>query len=223
MSLADLRANPPSARQEEAFRVALRPDLAARIKELTGELANLPDPVVKPRRLSQPEPEVVEHPRSVEIRDLIATLMEQFENEFGTLVVRRTRTDGEWRRWADANPPRGADENKVAHARDLRATAGLVNADALINDLGAYAWSWNGERLSDGDWDAIFADSVLPGDKMKMAETVVKFYEASPDFTQWRRILSDALSEYDASERHETSASPSDDFSDGNLDPSSEG
>ena len=222
MSLADLRANPPVARQEESFRVALRPDLATRIKELTAELADLPDPVVKQRKMVQSEPEVIEHPRAVEIRAEIEAMSSEFDSEFGTLVIRRTKSDGEWRRWADANPPRSEEDNKVAHVRDLRATAGLVNADALMDDLGSYAWSWNGEPLQPGDWEAIFADNVLPGDKIQMAKTVVNFYEASPDFTQWRRLLSDALTKFNVSEQPESSESPSDDSSDGNLELSSE-
>lgn len=223
MSLADLRVNPPAARQEEPFRIALRPDLAARIKELTDELAELPDPIVKARKSGQSEPEIIEDPRAVEIRTEIADLMEQFSDEFGTLVIRRTKTDGEWRQWADAHPPRDEKVNKVGYVRDLRTTAGIVNADALVDDLASYAWSWNGERLAEGDWAAIFADNVLPGDKLKMAKAVVNFYESSPDFTQWRRALSAALTKYDDSVRPENSESPSSDSTDGSPALSSEG
>lgn len=224
MSLADLRANPPTeARQEEPFDLVLRPDIAERVRELQVELADLPEPVEKPRKLSQSKAEVIEHPRVVEIREQMQALMAEAEAASGTLVVRANLTDGEWVRWASENPPRDPEKDRAGAMRDLRVTKGLVNVDALVADLGRFAWTWNGDRLVDGDWERIFANSVIHGDKLRMAERIVGFYEGRQDFPSWRRALSDALTKWSAGEPPEGSGSPTSDSTAGSPALSSEG
>jgi hypothetical protein len=138
----------------------------------------------------------------------------------GELRVRAKRTDGEWRNWANTHPAR--DEGEPGHDRDLEVAGGYCSADDLLEDLGTYAYSWNGEELADGDWSAVFQDSVAAPDKKLIAQAVVSMYESRLDFRQWRSGLSDSLSRLSASDSPETSESAPDDSTGGSPSESSE-
>lgn len=218
-SLADLRADKPTARPERSLTVCLRPDLVARVQALTSELANLPEPE-RPKVRKMAEASTPEHPRAGEIRDELDALLVEVGEHEGEIVVRANLDDGEWRRWADAHPARP--EGQAGHDRDNTVTGGFANADDLIDTLAAYVTTWNGEPLGEGDWAAIFAPVVPLGDKQEMARLIVAMYEGRMDFPQWRSALSAALLRSVASALPATSASPSSDSTGGNPDESSE-
>lgn len=221
-SLADLRSTPPTERpQRSVGPICLRPDLVARVQALTAELDELPEPEPpRQRKMSEAKaPEPPQHPRAVEIRaELDALLAEMAEHE-GEMVVRATLTDGEWRRWVDAHPPRP--EGESGHDRDFRATGGICNADALIDVLGSFAHAWNGEELDEGDWAAVFEPVILSGDKVELARAVVTMYEGRTDFRQWRSVLSAGLRKWDGSASRETSGSAASDSTAGSREASS--
>lgn len=191
-SLADLRAQKRSARPERSYTACLAPDLIAEVQALTEELDRLPQASVAdeegersgpPRRQGQGE-----HPRATEIRERMGELLEQMADYEGELRLRATKTDGEWRQWVNEHPAR--DEDEAGHKRDLEVTFGYCNADALIDDLAAYAVAWNGEPLEAGDWDVL---SVANADKKKIANLVVAMYESDLSLPKWRSALSTSL------------------------------
>lgn len=218
-SLSDLRANPTPVQAERSMTVCLRSDLVAEVQRLSAEMAALPQPERK-RSRKMGEAAVPEHPRAAEIRAELGALLEQIEEHEGELAIRARLSDGEWRRWVDSNPAR--DEDQPGHSRDVEVTRGVCNADALIDSLGTFAHSWNGEPLSEGDWASVFEPALGLGDKKELAATVVGLYESRLDFPRWRNGLSAALTKYDDSRSPETSESPRSDSTDGSRAESSE-
>lgn len=223
-SLADLRANPPKSRPERSVTICLKPHLVAEVQALTEELNNLPvaqilDPEgekgPKPRQ-GQSKPK--EHPRAAEIRERLGTLFAEMAEHEGELRIGATTTDGEWRNWANAHP--GREEGEPGHKRDRDVTLGYCNADDLLEDLGKYAVSWNGEPLAEGDWDSIFAPNIGNPDLKQIATNVIAVFESRLDFSEWRRLFQDNLSRYSDSASLETSESAPDDSMVGSPEPS---
>jgi hypothetical protein len=192
-SLADLRASRPQSRPERAYTVCLAQHLVAEVGTLTEELQSIAVRAVKaddedhddgpPKRLGEGDP-----PRAEEIRTRLRELLDEMAEYEGELRVRATRTDGDWRRWTNEHPAR--DEDEPGHKRDQEVTGGFCNADALIDDLGTYAWSWNGERLEAGDWDVL---GVSPADQKRIGTLVVSLYESDASIPKWRSALSENL------------------------------
>lgn len=222
-SLADLRANRPKRLAESSITVCLAPDLVAEMQSLGNELANVTlssidedgDQKGPPPRLGGDR----EDPRASEIRERMAALLLEIADNEGEFRLRATKTDGEWRRWCNANPARKEDE--AGYERDLRVTAGHCNADALIDDLGVYVVGWNGDELEGSDWVDVFAASVGLPDKAQMASAVVSMYEVRLDFPQWRNNLSAGLKKWSDLESLSTLASATSGSTDGSLAPSS--
>lgn len=225
-TLADLRANPPKSRAERSVTICLAPHLVAEVQALTEELAALPaaarvvDPdgeptAGPPRRVGQ----AAEHPRAVEIKARLADLLDEMAEHEGELRVRAT-TDGEWRRWTNDNPAR--DEEQAGHARDQEVTFGYCNSDALIDDLGRYAHTWNGEPLAPGDWADVLEPNIAGPDLKQIATAVVAMHESRLDFRQWRSALSANLSRSSDSDSPETSMSVLDGSTAGSPSESSE-
>lgn len=201
--LAELRANPPKAHIERSYTVCLRPDLLAEVQALTDELANMSqsggeDEPGPPKRAGGPSP------REREIRARLAELVEEMAEHEGELRL-RLGDDGEWRRWVDAHPAR--DEGQPGHQRDLEVTLGYCNADDLIDNLGTYVYSYDGEPLEPDDWASWMAASVAPPDKKAIANLVVAMSESRLDIPKWRVGLSDSLSRLRDSDSSATSAS----------------
>jgi hypothetical protein len=218
-SLAELRSAPPTERRTGSVRLCLRPDLVSRVQELTGELAELSEPeFTRPRKMMESAPP--EHPRAIEIKGELDGVLAEIEDHEGEVVVRANLDDGEWRRWVDAHPPRP--EGEPGHDRDRRITGGLANADALIDTLGTFAYTWNSEPLAEGDWASVFEPVVSTGDKAEMARTVVTLYEGRTDFRQWRSALSTGLRKLGDSASPGPSESATSGSTDGNPAPSSE-
>jgi hypothetical protein len=161
------------------------------VQALSDELSNLPaaspadeggDTV--PRRVGQGE-----HPRVGEIRARLAELLDEMAEHEGELRLRAS-SDGDWRRWVNAHPAR--DEGQPGHFRDEEVAFGYCNADDLIDSLGTYAHSWNGELLAPDDW-AMLAENVGGPDLKQAATAVVAMHESRLDFRQWRSGLSESL------------------------------
>lgn len=221
-SLADLRASRPKRLAESSITVCLAPDLVAEMQSLGNELANITlapvdddgDRKGPPTRLGGER----EDPRANEIREKMAALLVEIADNEGEFRLRATKTDGEWRRWCNANPPRKEDE--PGYERDLRVAAGHCNSDALIDDLSSYVVGWNGDDLEGSDWVDVFATSVGLPDKAQMASAIVSMYEVRLDFPQWRSNLSAGLKKWSDLESLSTLASVTSASTDGSPAPS---
>lgn len=208
-TLAELRAN-PAPRPERAYSLCLAPHLVAEVQSLTDELSELEmsgedaEQDGPPPRAGDPAVEA-KRDRKQEIRARLGELLEEMADYEGELRVRAVKSDGEWRQWVNANPARP--EDSPEHKRDMAITFGYCNADALIDDLATYAWTWNSERLADGDWATL---DVGTADKKKIATTVVAMYESDLNLPSWRRALSSNLRQGAYSNSPATSESLSD-------------
>lgn len=202
-SLAELRAEPPKARPTRSVPICLAPNLVAELQELIEELDTLPtvetdeDGVTRnadgtARKMAQGEA-----PHAVAVRARMAELLDEMSEHEGDMRL-QAGDEGVWRRWVNAHPAR--EEDEPGHQRDLQVAGGYCNADDLIETLGTYAHSWNGDPLAAGDWDAIFKDNISGPDKKKLAENVIAMYESRLDFRQWRSGLSDSLRKLNASD-----------------------
>ena len=226
ISLSDLRSSPPSARDrdERATTICLKPSLVAEVQSLNAELEALPAVAPEPgegeERQGPPRRmgESGEHPRAAEIRARLRELLDDMAEHEGEMRVRANLTDGEWRQWVDEHPAR--DEGQPGHERDLRWTGGYCDADALVDNIGLFVYSWNGDPLQPGDWSDIFSPTVSLPDKGQMATAVVSMYESVTDFPRWRLGLSAALNRSSGSASRAPSASATDDSTAGSPEPS---
>jgi hypothetical protein len=208
-TLSEMEANPPSSRLERPFDVVLDAALVRRIAGLLTEaepLATSPKPAARARY--------------AELIAEVESLQPELEAKSGTLVLRANVTSGEWRNFVDGNPPRP--ESTPGHERDQVRAAGVVNADALVDELHKFAHSWDGEILREGQFDRLLRDNIPPGDLIEMATAVVMMYEMPADFGKWRSALSNGLQRLSAFAAPETSESAPSDSTAGNLEPSSE-
>lgn len=221
-TLDHLRSSKPKARPERSVTLCLAPDLVGDVQALVEERSALmqsraiqddPEAGGKPRRAGQGVCK-----REREINTELAALFEKIVEHEGEMRLRATWTDGEWRRWVDAHPPR--EEGTSGHEFDQRAAHGICHGADLIEELGAFAFEWNGEKMAPGDWDDIFAPVVGGGDKATMAQAIVGMYESRLDFQQWRSSLSATLSRLNAFDSAQTSPSPNADSTAGSPDSS---
>lgn len=186
-SLADLRAKPPASRPERSLTLCLAPHLVAEVQPLTEELTKVTTAEAsQPRRQGEGPSE-----RVAELRSRINALLDEMAEFEGELRVSAVISDGDWRRWSDANPAR--EKGEPGHDRDQRATGGYVNTDALIERLGDFAVSWNGDPLQEGDWARIFEGSTAEAEKETVAQAIVALYESRLDFPRLRSSLSASL------------------------------
>lgn len=185
-ALANLLASPDTARPERDVEVCLAQGIPSQIGALARELDELEaaeavrsasdESADKPlRKMGQSQ-----NPRIGEIKAEVDRLSEIMRKHTGKLSVAKVLSQGEWRRWADANPARedGRDEHgrSVLNGYDLAVTGGYCNATALLERLGEFATKWDGEPLSEGQWDALAA-KAHPGDLKSVATAVVSIYE----------------------------------------------
>lgn len=209
-SLTEMRANPPKSRLEQSFEVVLDAELVRRVADLAITIQTLGGS----RRQA-------DRTKARQAADELEGLGPALEAASGTLVLRANLTSGEWRNFVDEHPPRI--EGETGHDRDQRRTFGLVNADALIDHLGRFAHTWDGEPLATDDFDTLLRDNIAPGDLAEMATKVTLMYESSPDFAQWRSVLSTSQPRLHDSAEPETSGSPRSDSTGGSPEVSSEG
>lgn len=219
-SLAELRANPPKGRPERTLSLFLAPDLMAEFQSIDQRLAAIDVPAdsdgdAKPRRMGEGG-----SPEADALRHRLGELLEQMAEHEGELRIRANASDGDWRIWCNANPAR--EEGVSGYDRDQRVTGGYCNADALLDRLGDFVHSWNGEPMSAQDWTDIFEPVIANGDKATIATTIVYMYEQPVDFQQLRSGSQINLAKYNAAASQRPSESPSNDSTAGNLDESTE-
>jgi hypothetical protein len=121
------------------------------------------------------------------IRARLKELAAELEEHTGTLVLQGI-TEGDWRLWVDEHPAREGNE------RDEGIAFGCCNADALIDELGRFAHSWNGDTMAPGDWGFLAANAA-PGDIKTLAQLVVTMHESVVDIP---KLLSNSRGILDA-------------------------
>lgn len=197
-TLAELRAQRPVHRPERALTICLAPHIVAEVQSLTDELQALAVAGVRgvdedgnregpPARMGDGE-----DPEADAIRARLAELLDEMDQHEGELRIRAV-DDGEWRRWVNEHPARQKDVDPAGHARDVEVARGYCNADDLIDDLGKWAYTWDGEPLAEGDW-GILAATIARPDKKQVARGVVGMHEQMDvDLPKWRTSLSATL------------------------------
>lgn len=169
-SLAELRASTRTSLPVWSYSICLAQGLVAEVQRLEEQIleARLPrrdaDDDGPPRRLAEGV-----DPKIAELEDRKAALYDEMREHTGELRL-VGKPAGEWRRFVDANPPR-----KDSQADEMFAY-GLCDADALLARLGEFVESWNGEPLSEVDWQFI-ADRAPAGDLKEICRQVVQMHE----------------------------------------------
>lgn len=192
-TMAQLRAEQSTARPERPYRAVVGEGkkYAAETLRLTVEHDDLmtgvrrdPDASTKPRRLT----DKATPPRVLEIRDRLAELAQVMGEYEGELLVRATKTDGEWEQWRLDHPAR--DEDAAGGKDDAEITNGHCNSTDLIEDLATYVVSWEGEELGHGGYEAL---NLMRPDKKAIAALVVSMYEDDDELPFLLRGLSGFL------------------------------
>lgn len=188
-SIAELRKQAkPAVRKWASYELCLDVDLLSKAQSLVQEQMDLR--ATMPTERESGPPRRVNDPKATALRKnetALEKLHKQIDDVSGTLVLRAKLTDAEWDAWVDKHPARA--EDAPGYDRDLRGADGLLNADALIAELGKFADTWNGTAIADADeWDFI-AERAGKGDKLAMARLVVSLYEQAIDLPKWRAGL----------------------------------
>lgn len=183
-SLAELRTSPRVGLPERTYSLCLASTLVGEAQALLAQLEDAVadeeraaegDAATKPKRMGQAS-------ETTKIRKELGKLRAEMVEHTGDLKLRGI-TEGEWRLWVDANPPR------EGNARDNAVTYGMCNADALIESLATYAAAWNDTALDAGDWDFI-KSKAAPGDLKEIARIVVAMHEGTVNIP---KLLSNSL------------------------------
>lgn len=177
-TLAELRQSPRVGLPERTYSLCLASKLIGEVRALAIELDEA-EAETAPRRAGEASP-------AAEIRARMAALREEMVEHTGTLTLVGV-DEGKWRQWVDDNPARKDND------RDRQIALGYCNADALLDNLGTYAHSWNGDPLAAGDWDWIRSQAA-PGDLKELGRLVVSMHEMAVDVP---KLLSDLLATHD--------------------------
>jgi hypothetical protein len=110
-------------------------------------------------------------PQLAEIKAEMRAISDQLA-EFQAEIGLEGMTGGEWQRYKDAHPPREDDKS------DERLTSDLCNSSDLFGDLGRFVVSWEGEDLSETDWDGWLAERICYADRRDLVTAVVEIHEA---------------------------------------------
>lgn len=179
-TLAELRARTgPKPRPKATRRVTLVEgqhllDESRRLhEELVDLMASMAGAVDNPERTGPPRKAGAKSdPRIAEIEEAQSTLLKRLAEHQGEVGL--TGLDGgAWQRWKDLHPPR--EDNRA----DLQLTGGMCDSSALFGELGKFVESWNGETLTDGDWDGWLAESITYADRRDLVTAVVAMHEES--------------------------------------------
>lgn len=210
-SLAEILAEPmiERPRRSEKFEVYAGKglELYAEIQRLSAEHDRIIEEAAeRPRKMGDGVP-----PEAQALRDRMRELAHQAEDYKGTIVLANKRTEGEWIQWRIDHP--GREKGHGGYREDMAITLGWCDSDALIEDIGTYAESWNGEPLTKAAFDALGIDRL---DKKVMARVVIGWYEVRDDDPKASLSdLSALLTRFASSDSPESSESQSDDSSAG--------
>lgn len=180
-SIAEMRTSPSVGLPERPVRMCLAQKLVAEVQSLAAEHEQIvnqvkidPDKPGTPRRAGQGKPA-----RAEEIEERVAALHEEMREHTGELLLRGIGA-GRWRRWVADHPVRQVGLTKegapIWNPVDEEIAYGYCNADDLLDELGSYVVSWNGEPLADGEWDFILTNAA-PGDINEAVKVVVQMHE----------------------------------------------
>lgn len=191
MSLADLRRqkDQPASRPTRVVRACLDQSLLADIQRLSEEkrVLLLETPTVDEDGEQAGPPQRTggsrHGARLAAIDDELEPLYQRLRDTEGEILLRAT-DGGSWLRWKDAHPAR--EGNEV----DDRLAYGLANATELLEDLGKYAVSWNGDDFGPGEWDW-FSQKVAPADLGACITAVVEMHESRVSAPKSRSTSSD--------------------------------
>ncbi len=184
MTIAQMRANAAApSLPERSYELCLAQDLVSEVQALEQERSDLlvalgrdedGETAKRPKRNADPR-----DARVTEIDQRLDELLEQMREHTGTLVL-RGKTGGDWRRWVDEHPPRQAEHTEGqppgVNLLDLDVAGGFCNAHDLLDSLGAYAATWNGEPVTSEDWDFITTNAGA-GDLKELCRLVVGMHE----------------------------------------------
>jgi hypothetical protein len=189
-TLAELRQSSRVGLPKRTYSLCLAPALVDEVRQLVGRLseaevaaaaqADGDGDKARPRRAAEESPVQA-------VRDRLRALRDEMAEHTGELTLQGL-TEGQWRAWVDDHPPREDND------RDRRVAFGYCNADDLLDDLGTYAHTWNGEKLTPGDWDFVKSNAA-PGDLKELVQAVVSMHEMAVDAP---KLLSDLLGIVDA-------------------------
>lgn len=190
-SLAELRQSSRVGLPQRSYQLCVSSAILGEYQSLWAQLEDAEIAAVaqsegdetkaRPKRQAEASP-------AGKIRARLAELRDELAEHTGTLTLQGV-TEGDWRLWVDAHPAREASE------RDATIAFGCCNADDLIDNLGTFAHSWNGEPLAPGDWDFLESNAA-PGDVKTLAQLVVTMHESVVDIP---KLLSSSLGILDAS------------------------
>lgn len=177
-TLAELRARKHKALPTHAQRITLDQELIADVQRLETEKNDLKTQTIRvdadgertgaPRKSGEGGEAVA---RIAQIDAELDSLYDRISDSEGELLLRGI-SGGDWQRWKDEHPPR---EGNVT---DKRVAFGLCNATDLLNDLGRFAVSWDGEDLAESDWQML-TEQIPPGDLRDLVSKVVNMHERS--------------------------------------------
>lgn len=188
-SLADLKAKPKSL-PTRTVRICLDQEAVADVQRLDNERRDVLADAFRakdedgertgpPRRVG----EAAVPPRVAEIDAELEALFDRMRESEGDLLVRAVG-GGEWQRFKDEHPPREGNKS------DEEITYGLLDSAALLDALGRFAVSWNGEAFGAEDWRDWFAAQVAPADLAEICREVVQLHEARVTVPKARSTVS---------------------------------
>lgn len=176
-SLADLRSKPKQL-PTRVVRICLDQEAVAEVQRLESERADLlleakraarnedADSTRPPRRAG----EDAEPPRVAEIAAELEALWDRMRESEGDILVRAISA-GEWQRFKDEHPPREGNKS------DYEVAFSLLDASALLADLGRWVESWNDEVFTAGAWDEWFKEHVSSADLAEIGRAVMHAQE----------------------------------------------
>lgn len=178
-TLAELRAMTTPKLPTRVERICLNFEVLGQVEQLQNEKQGLLVEAMRsqptdegeerkgpPRKLAEP----AKPPRVVEIDAELEVLYDAMREYEGDLELHGI-DGGTWVTWKDEHPPR--EGNKA----DEDLGYGLVDTTALLQDLGRYAYSWDGDPFKEGDWHGWFASRVASADLAVLVKRVVEMQE----------------------------------------------
>lgn len=138
-------------------------DLLAKARRSTEEKAEQTERVRKAGQRALP-------PRAEEIRNEMADLHGRLSEHQAEVTLVGVLSDGEWLRWKDQHPPR--EDSEFDHVNHDR-----CNTSDLFDDLGRFVAQWDGEDVTQADWDTDLADQITFADKRDLVTEVIALYE----------------------------------------------
>lgn len=114
--------------------------------------------------------------------------------EFQAEVGLEGMTPGEWEQYKLAHPPRITGNYRTERDNgdvivgapiydrlDVQVGAAVVDVSAVLEDLGRFVKTWDGEKVADGEWDDLLGPRVIPSSHAALASKVVLMHQGEVD------------------------------------------